>query len=260
MLSMPGTPEFSIQRKRGHGQIDVYDGSSAGAGKHTGNHSVEVADHLRYYRTGKHPDPDAEHVASAKATFGILREITQDAAETVEYYQRYECAWNNHVHGPLLKLAFASRIMSATILRPSRPTVRARWEAIMSATIAGDSIPCYQSFAADSSSVHFACSVTNLTDGDAASIDSGVSLTELQSRKDSKKVHFADVLDVAENEPLRGTVAELINYVSVTTGSAPHVNQTIYRPLKYRPIVVSIETKAQSVKDPLIQLSIWTAA
>ncbi|KAI0105709.1 hypothetical protein GGR51DRAFT_560181 [Nemania sp. FL0031] len=208
------------------------------------------------------PDPDVERVTNAKATFGVLREIIQVAAETAEY-QRHECAWNSHVYEPLLKLVFSSNIMGATnvtsagIQQPQK--VRARWEPIMSATIAGDSIPYYQPSAAHSS-IHLACSVTSLTDGGAASINSAVSLSEVQSRKDSKKVDFAVVLDVAEDEPLQKTIVEFIDHVSVATGTLPHVNQTIYRPLNYSPIAVSIEAKVQSVKDPLVQLSVWTAA
>ncbi|KAJ8126508.1 hypothetical protein O1611_g7131 [Lasiodiplodia mahajangana] len=207
------------------------------------------------------PDPDVDHVAGAKATFGQLREIIQAAVETAEY-QRHECAWNSHVYEPLLKLAFSSSIMGATNVISTgvqSPKVRARWEPIMSATIAGDSIPYYQSSAANSS-IHLACSVTSLTDPGVASIGSTVSLSEVQSRKDSKKVDFAIVLDVAEDEPLQKTIVEFIDHVSVGAETLPHVNQTIYRPLNYSPIAVSIEAKVQSVKDPLIQLSVWTAA
>jgi hypothetical protein len=197
--------------------------------------------------------PDAE--AKAKATFKTLCKIAQVAAESVEY-GRHEHAWNSLVHQRIFEQVFTSNILGATpvIYAASVQTsVSVRCEPVMSATIEGTSIPHYQNSPGDSS-IYLACSVSKLSDGHTASSSytssysmgtGNVSVSELETRRQSKKVDYVLVMDTAQDGSLHQTISELINHVSSIRNVAPHVNQTSYQPLKYSPIAVSIETKTQ---------------
>lgn len=86
------------------------------------------------------PAPDTEAANRTKATLAhsTLCRIRR-AAMTSARHQRHEQAWNNKVHSPLLELLCQSE-NDTEHGEPLRDAV-VQWEPMMSATIAGDSIP-----------------------------------------------------------------------------------------------------------------------
>ncbi|KAK9781969.1 putative PD-(D/E)XK nuclease-like domain-containing protein [Seiridium cardinale] len=212
----------------------------------------------------RQPAPDT--TPSASATHNTLCRISKAAAKSARC-SRHEHAWNNLVHTPLLELVFGSEDDDADQeRRPDRFT--AGFEPIMSATIAGDSIPRLSGIGG------LACTVSVSSTGDSAgqsrSSDAretpirerDVDITQVHSSSDSKKVDYALVLEMPDDSSLSNIVHTLTKEIAIKDKEpASHVNQTTYLPVQYTPIAVSIETKAQfSAQDPLVQLGIWTAA
>lgn len=219
-----------------------------------------VRDHPRYYRP-----PNPADKGAALAILAALRRIKHRALES-QIYQRDESAWNHMVHTPLLHLVFTSDIELDAELDAeldggtgaqdvSQSTkVRVRAEPVMSASIAGDSVPLLQG--SSDSPVELVCSVSaeSLLVPEKSHADSSLSLSMMRSR--GVEIDYVLAVEVPEDTLLRRTIRKVIQ-----TNPLPHVNQTAYLPLKESPIAVSIETKTDtSAQDPLIQLGIWTAA
>lgn len=208
-----------------------------------------------------HP-PNPADKGEAMVVFATLRAINRRAIES-QINQRDESAWNHLVHTPLLQILFASEIKPDTELygeagtqEPAEDTkVRVRMEPIMSASIAGDSVPFLQ--ASSDGLVDLACSVSaesRLVSETSYNSKSNLSLSMMRSR--GVKVDYALVMDIPEGTLLRKIIQKVIH-----TSPLPHINQTACPPIKESPIAVSIETKTDtSAQDPLIQLGIWTAA
>ncbi|KAI1284348.1 hypothetical protein F5Y07DRAFT_346259 [Xylaria sp. FL0933] len=191
-----------------------------------------------------------------------LFKIVQNATDSTLFH-RHECGWNQHVHGPLLKLVFASKISDFFKKDPTEgPTVQARFEPVMSATIHGTWIPQYRS-AGSQGPIRLPCDVSR--DSPSGSTQSGltenVTLSGVHSSSGSKKVDYVIVLD--ENGLLEKAIASRTFLDASLRNQSPHVNQTLYPAITKSPIAVSIETKklnAGADQDPLVQLGIWVAA
>ncbi|KAK7739072.1 hypothetical protein SLS53_005970 [Cytospora paraplurivora] len=204
-----------------------------------------VRDSPRYFR-----DADPVGGARAKAVLNSLHGIKRAAADS-QTHQRCESGWNNLVHTPLLQLVFDCEVPGTTA-SPTRAHIRV--EPVMSATIAGDSIPYLRGSDGDSLGPACSLSVESLLASESSYAESDLSLSMMRSR--GVKVDYVLALDIPEEAPLRSNISQIIN-----NGLLPHVNQTAYLPLKESPIAVAIETKTDtSGQDPLVQLGIWTAA
>ncbi|KAK9419059.1 putative methyltransferase type 11 [Seiridium unicorne] len=187
----------------------------------------------------------------------------QQAAVASERLHRREFGWNNHVHTPLLELVFGSIPFEPQRTQQPPQRVATRVEAVMSATIAGNSVPSirpqdpYQGPWPLAASVSLNSSARNseedLEDTELVKADG---LDQVHSRSRSRKVDYVVVLDIAETEPLHSVIRNAS--FEEATGKL-HVNQTEYPSVALSPIAVSIETKA-SVDDARVQLGIWIAA
>ncbi|KAJ2891596.1 hypothetical protein MKZ38_000187 [Zalerion maritima] len=134
---------------------------------------------------------------------------------------RSEAAWNLEVHGPLLKLALAQHR-------------RACRELVTTARIA---VPCVPS-----------------TSGRGGG-----------GYVESKMVDFALVLALENDLGLDEDDERLASLIQNAVWSQPadmqFINQTQYPPLQFRPVAISIETKAAGLaEDGRVQLGVWTAA
>ncbi|KAI0513270.1 hypothetical protein F5B22DRAFT_611886 [Xylaria bambusicola] len=198
------------------------------------------------------PEPVPNVSSRAKEIHVALCRIRRAALSSAQY-QRHEQAWNNMVHTPLLELVFRSDNETDREDTQHAHAIVA-YEPMMTATIAGDSIPLF-------SGAGLACSVSASSVGDS-SVDDSIEVTQVHSSSSSKKVDYALVLRLPDDSTLSKLIRSLVNDVAIRDGeSAPHINQTTYLPVTYSPIAVSIETKPQfSSQDPLIQLGLWTAA
>ena len=195
--------------------------------------------------------PELDDPSRVRAVHVALCRIRRAAMKSAQC-QRHEQAWNNMVHTPLLELVFQSNNETDREDVPS--THIASYEPVMTATIAGDSIPLL-------SGAGLACSVSASSTGTGED-DEDIDITQVHSSSSSKKVDYALVLHLSNGSALFKLVRDLANEVAVRDREpAPHFNQTTYLPVAYAPIAVSIETKPQfSSQDPLIQLGLWTAA
>ncbi|KAK9787720.1 putative methyltransferase type 11 [Seiridium cardinale] len=186
----------------------------------------------------------------------------QQAAVASERLHRREFGWNNHVHTPLLELVFGS--MPLAPQRTHQPQrVATRVEAVMSATIAGNSVPSIRPQDPHQGPWPLAASVSlnssarnseeDLEDTELVKADG---VDQVHSRSRSRKVDYVVVLDIAETDPLHSAIRNAS--FEEATGKL-HVNQTEYPSVALSPIAVSIETKA-NVDDARVQLGIWIAA
>ncbi|POS69740.1 hypothetical protein DHEL01_v211867 [Diaporthe helianthi] len=189
----------------------------------------------------------------AKEALGRLRSILRKASDG-QSRQRGETAWYIHVHSPLLDLAFNPDIPDLDEIT----SVRARYEPVMSAGIAGNSIPFLKGSQGVTSEP--ACSISldseALGSEEGSRAPSNVSLSKVRSH--SAKIDFVVALDIPYNTPLQRTISYLVD-----EGTAqPHINQTGYLPLKESPIAVSFEmkTEARGSGDAFVQLGIWVTA
>lgn len=187
------------------------------------------------------PDPADDARAQAVEVFNELTSIL-DKASQAQTHRRHESAWYIHVHSPLLELVFSWRVPQPNeITGPS-----ARVEAVMSATIAGNSIPLRRSDT--NSAPEPACSVSLDSEllGSDTSQDSWVyppsDWSMSQVRSHSAKVDYVVALDIPDEARLR----KVISWAIDDAGSRRHVNQTTYAPLRESPIAISVEMKTEA--------------
>ncbi|KAI1158367.1 hypothetical protein F5B18DRAFT_641115 [Nemania serpens] len=192
--------------------------------------------------------------------FDNILEIVHSATDSAMYY-RDDCGWGHHVHGPLLKLVFASKISDFS-KQTGQPTVQARFEPAMTATIHGPWIPQYRDTGSQGP-VRLPCKVSR--DSPNSNSQSGLTenaiLSGVHSSSTSKKVDYVIVLD--DNGSLQNAITNRIYYCDEKFRQpSPHVNQTLYPAITKSPIAVSIGTKKLSSstnQDTLVQLGIWVA-
>ncbi|KAG6354871.1 hypothetical protein INS49_003952 [Diaporthe citri] len=199
-------------------------------------------------------EPDPEEGARAIEVFNTLTSIL-DKASQAQTYKRHEAAWYIHVHSPLLELVFDWRIPQHN--EATEP--RARVEPVMSATIAGNSIPLRRGD--PNAPLEPACSVSLDTEllsdtSQESCIYPPSDWSMSQVRSHSAKVDFVVALDIPDEAQLRKTISWTID-----DGWRRHINQTTYEPLKESPIAISFEMKTEAgVGDSFAQLGIWAAA
>lgn len=192
--------------------------------------------------------------SGARGALRRLKSILRKASDG-QSRQRCETAWYIHVHSPLLDLLFDPDIPDTDEITKAR----ARYEPVMSAGIAGNSIPFLRGAHGGVTSEP-ACSVSldseALGSEEGSRAPSNASMSKVRSH--SAKIDFVVALDVPDNTPLQRTISYLID-----DGRAqPYINQTAYLPLKESPIAVSFEmkTEARGSGDTFVQLGIWVAA
>ncbi|KAI0099907.1 hypothetical protein GGR51DRAFT_534065 [Nemania sp. FL0031] len=211
-------------------------------------------------------DPCQEKVAEWTAELNILSDIAAQAAVCAQY-ARHEFGWNIHVHAQVLHHVFNSippnteNILDEPEpdgpepdepeldeLEPDQPKVTARFETVMSASIATNSIP----YIIDAGERFPACSVVNTTQSETG--------TTVQTAKLSgtQKIDFVLVMNIETDRKLHEAIRSASQAKKHKGG---HVNQTDYASIRYRPIAVSIETKAELLQSKaLVQLGLWVAA
>ncbi|KAI0195450.1 hypothetical protein F4808DRAFT_329889 [Astrocystis sublimbata] len=187
-------------------------------------------------------------------------------AEDSQEYKRHECGWNIFVHSVILALVFCPRHMD-TLYEDPTPTFQVRCEPVMTATIQGLFIPTVTSnkelYEAANAKGNLACDISvdsrfsTTSSHSAAEGEHG--LNTVHSTRTSKKVDFVIVPDT--DGSLRTAINDFIDRDAERWGTAPHVNQTVYQPIRNSPIAVSIETKGPKPSgDSFYQLSIWVTA
>ncbi|KAI5919674.1 hypothetical protein F4810DRAFT_685886 [Camillea tinctor] len=229
-------------------------------------------------------EPDLADTPGALATFAALCRVV-DATAVSQSVRRYEDAWNNLIHTPLLDLVFGSHPLNikrrAQEQVQEQKCVSVRFEPVMAATIAYEWIPrlrrgpISEQIKKNTNLSDLACSVSA---GSAISCTSSqlegashISVPKdlMHTSADSKKVDYVLVLDILDGTPLKMVISDLIQKAAVKAQETEgilkvppaHVNQTTYHPIRDSPIAVSIETKQDfSSRDPLLQLGIWIAA
>ncbi|KAI1839537.1 hypothetical protein JX266_014255, partial [Neoarthrinium moseri] len=63
-----------------------------------------------------------------------------------------------------------------------------------------------------------------------------ISVNQVHSRSDSKKVDYILALDAGDGTTLNQALRFFVHNEGVQRGPLPHINQTIYRPLQWSPI------------------------
>ncbi|KAI0872194.1 hypothetical protein GGS24DRAFT_468601 [Hypoxylon argillaceum] len=196
----------------------------------------------------------------ARVELALLRRVHRQASLS-KTYQRNECGWTAKVYNPLLEHVFKGDV---------RP------EAVMTATMQGDSIPRQVSVKVDAGKSNdqldgidtlsdFCVTITASSTSSASSArraNGGQSrnLAHIQSRDDVKIVDYVLVLDLPKNSALQETISTLITQVS-EGGGRRHVNQTAYPSIEDSVVAVSIAIQTElSAIDPLLQLGVWAAA
>ncbi|KAL8380652.1 hypothetical protein RB595_005091 [Gaeumannomyces hyphopodioides] len=155
----------------------------------------------------------------AQRQFRALRSIT-DAANQSAKQRRGELAWNNLVHSRLLRHA------------ASFPNSGVAYEPIMSASIANQWLP---------------------------EMANQRSMSNVKEVASGETVDFAFVLDLHDPRPADRALAEaVLKAVGTQADDSLSVNQTMYEPLVFKPIGVSISTAL--VENGDVKLGIWTAA
>ncbi|KAI3320536.1 hypothetical protein HD806DRAFT_235445 [Xylariaceae sp. AK1471] len=207
----------------------------------------------------------------AESVFDALLDIISDAEESADC-DYHESGWNHAVHSPLLRLVYMWRRQRIPrdpnrYAQPLQLT-GARVVNVMSATIEGSYIPLKLGMASSTSEDvanyedSLACSVSVASSTSSTGTREGsFSLSQVHSRSDSKKVDYVLALDPGDDTDLMKMFSVFIPRESIERNKLHHVNQTIYRPLRYSPIACSIETKITAPQqDPILQLGIWAAA
>ncbi|KAJ8131907.1 hypothetical protein O1611_g1720 [Lasiodiplodia mahajangana] len=215
-----------------------------------------VAHHTKL-RSTAFRDPCQEKAAEGAAELITLSGITAQAAVSQEY-GRDEFGWNNHVYAPLLQHVFGSIPPNTEnyLDEPRRdepetdqPRVTARFEAVMSATIATNSIP----YIIKAGERVPACSAHS-------SSQSETSTTSLQTSEHSytQGIDYVVVMNIETDRDLHKVIRDTSQAASNKCG---HANQTAYPSIRYRPIAVSIKTKAALFnRKDMAKLSLWVAA
>ncbi|KAI0467081.1 hypothetical protein F4859DRAFT_495689 [Xylaria cf. heliscus] len=212
-----------------------------------------------------------EATRTAHTSLTKVLDIVQ-ASSSSSQYKRHESGWNHFVHTPVLHIAFTTKMLAEWDIFEGggkQPEARARYEAIMDASIAGDCVPL---ISRPGQEAELSCPVEIDNDflimppssassaGASTAIDTSVSISCFQTPSGSKKVDYAIVLDVLEDSVLHTAIANILFQVDASRRKR-HVNQTAYQPINKSPIAVLIETKAEgSPADALLQLGIWVAA
>lgn len=198
--------------------------------------------------TYRKPIEVASGITEAVAAYNSFRRIV-DRAAICQESQVHEAGWNHHVHTPILDHIFGLAQPKRTSGR--RPAVTARFESVMSAAIATDSIPYIVS---NQTVPVLACSANSSGQDSETNASPG----QAYRLSGSKKVDYVVMMYILESELLRQAI-RLASYKEDSGG--PHVNQTSYTTLRYSPIAVSIETKVSlSQTAALSQLGLWAAA
>lgn len=214
-----------------------------------------VRDKAGYFRE---PNPLRGTDEEARREFAQLTKVLAQAGQS-QAHSRSESAWNNLVHTPVLDIVFGADILDrhGSVQVVDSAKIHVRYEPVMTASIAGDSIPFLKGKAGQLSEP--ACSYSLESQLFGSSVLSGQSDVSVSMvRSSGAKVDYVLAMDCREDSRLRKTIFELVNR---DEDQLPHVNQTAYRPLRYSPIAVPIEAKiTTSATDPLIQLGIWTVA
>ncbi|KAI1827606.1 hypothetical protein F4861DRAFT_327444 [Xylaria intraflava] len=198
--------------------------------------------------TQSHPDILNKHEA--------LRSIVR-SAKTSDECDRSEAGWNHHVHTPLLSLVFGSDPLGIT----DAQSVVARFEAVMTATVVGSAIPSMQPSPTGQPQLAYSVSADSDSDSDSSSStqdSASVDVDTVHSCRGSKKVDYVLVLYISQKTALYQVIKNASFESRLGYG---FVNQTLQSNLLYNPIAASIKTKISSSReDPLVQLSLWTAA
>ncbi|KAI3326525.1 hypothetical protein HD806DRAFT_520368 [Xylariaceae sp. AK1471] len=234
----------------------------------------------------------SEPTTRAEALLSTLCSINMEA-RAAQQDECHETGWNHLVHSPILKLVYPSTRLQPTPLStlqsasssstsPPQRSVDARVVPAMSSTIWGEYVPTMASrppTTFDSTQSQSQQAPPPLASGDsdrgiasqqssslaysaseAAETEQG-SNQVASSRGDGKKVDYVLVIDPKDDTPLQKVIAYFIHNEAVSRDLLPHVNHTMYRPLKQSPIACSIETKVEfQPRDPLLQLGTWVAA
>jgi hypothetical protein len=185
--------------------------------------------------------------ARALAELDSLRKIERKAWEC-RTLGMSEPAWNMEVHGPLLELALESHghvrrllVTTAQIAKPFVPP--------MGGTAAAEY--------ADKKMVDFAMVLVP----DPGDDDDGAGEARGTVLGDTTAEDVAARIADAAEDPYRRLASVIRNTVDSQPPERRTINQSMYTPLWYRPIGVSIETKADGANDAgRLQLAVWTAA
>ncbi|KAL8371770.1 hypothetical protein RB595_001527 [Gaeumannomyces hyphopodioides] len=175
--------------------------------------------------------------AAAKAELAELLKI-KGATMECSTENVSEAAWNLDVHAPMLELATQGSRVKRLLVTTAR--IAPTWLPIYipaSASVSSASSPAAPSTGR---------SYTVTEDGDGA-VATG------------KLVDFALVLSESSMTPLGSAISKQNAGALLDEKS---INQSTYTPLTFRPLGVSIETKARqgSVDEGHVQLGLWTAA
>ncbi|GAP90212.1 putative methyltransferase type 11 [Rosellinia necatrix] len=233
----------------------------------------------------------SEPTAGAEALLRALCSIRMEA-RAAQQDECHETGWNHLVHSPILKLVYPSTRLQPTALSTSESAstsstplpqrqADARVVPAMSSTIWSEYVPTTASMMPTSfdptqsqqqrvlvalatgsdtgtssqRSGPLACSASEATETEQGSNQVA------SNRGGSKEVDYVLVIDPKDETPLQKVIAYFIHNEAVSRDLLPHVNHTMYRPLKQSPIACSIETKVEfQPHDPLLQLGTWVAA
>ncbi|KAI0470507.1 hypothetical protein GGR56DRAFT_147953 [Xylariaceae sp. FL0804] len=234
-----------------------------------------------YFGTASRPGAESLHAALCDIT------LEAKAAANMEYH---ETGWNHTVHTPMLRTVFSSRTQNSTAKEGETEEggrlAHSRFVAAMSATIWNEylptkplktpSVPLQQQTSqlqqlqprtamsdagsVSSASISYAGTSTSRGTGTGTAPEPEYDASG-HGRSDGKKVDYVLALDAGADTPLQRVLAFFLHNEGVLRDLLPHVNQTLYRPLQWSPVAVSVETKvAFQAVDPLLQLGTWTAA
>ncbi|KAI0799091.1 hypothetical protein GGR55DRAFT_670834, partial [Xylaria sp. FL0064] len=236
--------------------------------------------------------PDANAIHTALCDIILEAQLAEE-----DNYQ--ETGWNHLVHTPLLKLVYSSRFSGLPIPQqdnskenpqpeaepkaqtqpqPEAPpkaqpqpqtSVNVRMVPVMSATIFNRYIPTIKTPSGGPSAFAVTSSETGsemqgYTPSEYPGTDPYSEVftrSEKSNREDSKKVDYVLAIDPLDNTPLQKVISAYVLDEAFHQIRSPHVNQTLYSPLRQSPIACSIETKIEfQAQDPLLQLGTWIAA
>jgi hypothetical protein len=193
-----------------------------------------VRDFTYYFR-----EPDSSPGKSEQARRELAELIKVQGRAGQSYAQlRSESAWNHLVHTPVLDMVFGADILDRRSNRDDPGTVHVRYEPVISASIVGDSIPFLKAKIGQRSEP-------------TGQNDVPINMV----RSSGADVDYVLAMDCHEDSRLRKTIFDLVNREE---DLLTHVNQTAYKPLRYSPAAVPIETKMWTT-EPIVQLGIWTA-
>ncbi|KLU90777.1 hypothetical protein MAPG_10628 [Magnaporthiopsis poae ATCC 64411] len=184
----------------------------------------------------------------AQQQFTSLRRIQRDAEECLRRGCS-EATWNVKVYAPLLELAVRDR--RAVFNEP-----------VTTAYIASQWLPCVKG----GGPVAIAAT-TSTAGGTEAGVGESETTAHPQGTSSAavagKMIDFALVLNLDPPEgfePLAGPMQQLLDTQPLPLG---YINQSLYAPLKYSPIGVSVSVEAEpdsTAARGRLRLGVWTAA